>query len=192
MSTLTIHSFHGLQSSRTPIVTGRPALLKSHFPPSFFLIFISHLCFSTRLLRSDCQVWGIFQSWASCASRFTLTAPSPSNMPAWYPLRLDPLQVSLKYLNSSTDLLRDLVGLRLILPTLILPTKDQFVSFRLLKMLANYLSTVSIYLVIFWNWTMQIDIFSLLDHRCTQLGKSSCLVATIMHWGEWMGPKYRW
>ena len=33
----------------------------------------------------------------------------PSNMPAWYPLQLDPWQLSLKYSNSATELMGDLV-----------------------------------------------------------------------------------
>ena len=38
---------------------------------------------------------------------FALAAPSPSSMPAWYPLRLDPWQLSLKYSNSATELPSD-------------------------------------------------------------------------------------
>ena len=47
--------------------------------------------------------------WA-CASRFALATPSPSDMPAWYPLWLDHRQLSLKYLNSVTELLGDSVA----------------------------------------------------------------------------------
>ena len=36
--------------------------------------------------------------------------PPPSNMPAWYPLQLDPWQLSLKYSNSATELSSDLVA----------------------------------------------------------------------------------
>ena len=39
-----------------------------------------------------------------------LATPSSSNMPAWYPLRLDPWQLSLKYSNSATELLGDSVA----------------------------------------------------------------------------------
>ena len=41
---------------------------------------------------------------------FALPTPSPSDMPAWYPLWLDPWQLSLKYLNSATELLSDSVA----------------------------------------------------------------------------------
>ena len=34
----------------------------------------------------------------------------PSNMPAWYPLQLDPWQLSLKYSNSATELLGNSVA----------------------------------------------------------------------------------
>ena len=47
--------------------------------------------------------------WASCSSRFTLATPSPSDMPAWYLLQLDPWQLSLKYSNSATELSSDSV-----------------------------------------------------------------------------------
>ena len=36
--------------------------------------------------------------------------PSPSNMPAWYPLRLDPWQLKLRYSNSATELLGESVA----------------------------------------------------------------------------------
>ena len=36
--------------------------------------------------------------------------PSPSNMPAWYPLQLDPWQLSLKYSNSATELPSDSIA----------------------------------------------------------------------------------
>ena len=42
--------------------------------------------------------------------RFMLATPSPSDMPAWYPLWLDPWQLSLKYSNSATELLSDSVA----------------------------------------------------------------------------------
>ena len=45
----------------------------------------------------------------SCAACFALAAHSPSNMPAWYLLQLDPWQLSLKYSNSATELPSDLV-----------------------------------------------------------------------------------
>ena len=48
-------------------------------------------------LRSDYQVWSMLNIWASRASLFALAAPSPSNMPAWYPPWLDPWRLSLKY-----------------------------------------------------------------------------------------------
>ena len=35
---------------------------------------------------------------------------APSNIPAWYPLRLDPWQLSQKYLNPATELLSDSVA----------------------------------------------------------------------------------
>ena len=46
----------------------------------------------------------------ACAARFALATPSPSNTPAGYPLRLDPWQPRLKYLNSATELLGDSVA----------------------------------------------------------------------------------
>ena len=36
--------------------------------------------------------------------------PSPLDMLAWYPFRVDPWQFSLKYSNSATELLSDLVA----------------------------------------------------------------------------------
>ena len=47
---------------------------------------------------------------SACASRFALATPSPSDMPAWYPPWLDHGQLSLKYLNSVTELLGDSVA----------------------------------------------------------------------------------
>ena len=46
----------------------------------------------------------------ACVSHFALATPSPSNMPACYPLWLDPWQLSLKHLNLATELLGDLVA----------------------------------------------------------------------------------
>ena len=46
----------------------------------------------------------------ACVSHFALATPSPSNMPACYPLWLDPWQLNLKHLNSATELLGDLVA----------------------------------------------------------------------------------
>ena len=46
----------------------------------------------------------------ACVSHFALATPSPLNMPACYPLRLDPWHLSLKRLNSATELLGDLVA----------------------------------------------------------------------------------
>ena len=46
----------------------------------------------------------------ACVSHFAVATPSPLNMPACYPLRLDPWQLSLKHLNSATELLGDLVA----------------------------------------------------------------------------------
>ena len=43
-------------------------------------------------------------------SCFVLVTPSPSDMPAWYPLQLDPWQINFKYLNSATKLLNDSVA----------------------------------------------------------------------------------
>ena len=85
-----------------------PPWVTVFFSLLYFLFFISHLTLRLLLrLRSDCQVWSI---WALCASRFALAAPSPSNMPAWYPLRLDLWQLSLKYSNSATELPGDSVA----------------------------------------------------------------------------------
>ena len=46
-------------------------------------------------LKFNCQVWSMSRIWA-CALHFKLTTPSPSDMPAWYPLWLDTWQLSLK------------------------------------------------------------------------------------------------
>ena len=64
-------------------------------------------------LRSDCltvRSGTCLKIWA-CVLCFALTTPSPSDMPAWYPLRLDPWQLSLKYSNSATELPGDSVVL---------------------------------------------------------------------------------
>ena len=47
--------------------------------------------------------------WA-CASHFALATPSPLDMPAWYPLWLDPWQLSLRHSNSATKLPGDSVA----------------------------------------------------------------------------------
>ena len=59
------------------------------------------------------QVWlsGLehVNNW-TLTSHFMLITPSPSNMSAWYPLRLEPWQLTLKYLNSATELPSDSVA----------------------------------------------------------------------------------
>ena len=59
------------------------------------------------------QVWlpGLeyVNNW-TLTSHFMLITPSPSNMSAWYPLWLEPWQLTLKYLNSATELPSDSVA----------------------------------------------------------------------------------
>ena len=70
--------------------------------PLSFMSLVLTIYFEMTLtrLRSDCQVWSTFinwvQGWASC---FTLVAPSPLNMPAWYSLWLYLWQFSLNSRN---------------------------------------------------------------------------------------------
>ena len=67
-----------------------------------------HTCIY-RSLTFYMQVWSMSKIWA-CASHSVLATPSPSDIPAWYLLRLDSWQLSLKCSNSATELQGDSVN----------------------------------------------------------------------------------
>ena len=76
-------------------------------------------------LRSDCQVWSMSKNLSLC---LVLATPFPSKMPGWYLLQLDPWQLSLKYLNSASELPGD-------------HTKNMHMHFLLI---ANYIYTMNL------------------------------------------------
>ena len=83
-----------------------PWVTATFFP--LFLLFLSHWLWLRW--RSDCQVRSMSKIWACMCLVLRGRHATPSDIPDLYLLQLDPLEFSLKYSNSATELLSDSVA----------------------------------------------------------------------------------